>query len=88
MEKYYKYLIFDNHNWAWEFPKDLKTYGFGFISKIETKEEKDQFDNMEKKRMLIMAIQESIIVNFQSVDDMALFVLENLNWSDNTIYLN
>ncbi len=87
MEKYKRCLIFDNHDWQWDYPHDVDNYFFGFVQDYENDEWKEAWKN-ERKRMLIIDINQDIINNFKSHSDMALFVLETLNNEVWTIYLN
>ena len=86
MEKNIKCLIFDNHNWEWNYPKDPDNYFFGFVQDHENDRWEVAWKD-ERKRMLVVNINQSIIDNFQSQYDMALFVLETLNNEKWTIYL-
>lgn len=87
MEKYKRCLIFDNHDWQWVYPKNTDKYFFGFVQDYENDRWKDACKN-ERRRILIMDINQSIIDNFQSQADMALFVLETLNNEKWTIYMD
>ena len=87
MEKYLKFLIFDNHDWRSELPSNPDNYFFGFVQDYKNDQSNEAWKN-ERKRMLIIDINQSIIDNFKSQRDMALFVLETLNNEKETIYLD
>ncbi len=87
MEKYRRYLIFDNHDWQWDYPHDVDNYFFGFVQNFKKDTWKEAGKN-ERKRMLIIDINQDIINNFRSQSDMALFVLETLNNEIGTIYMH
>jgi len=86
MEIYRTCLLFDNHDWKWDSPKNPDNYFFGVVQDFE----KDRLEvdwKEERRRMLMVDINQSIIDNFQSQADVALFVLETLNNEKETIYL-
>ncbi|MFZ2151430.1 MAG: hypothetical protein WAZ12_00935 [Candidatus Absconditicoccaceae bacterium] len=87
MEKYHRCLLFDNHDGQGDYPHNPDNYFFGIFQNFQNDKGKEACIHV-RRRMLIVNINQSIIDNFQSQADMALFVLETLNNEKGTIYLN